>query len=93
MVRKCFPWENKSHFMLIRREYLNLIIDIKSIHERKNGTLNTVVNDLIDERGGIVVFGKSLIKIPKVDTKSNCPLFLRNRKYIGNSFFQRHGIT
>lgn len=33
VIRKRTPWEYEQNFMLVRREYVYLIIFIKSIHE------------------------------------------------------------
>ena len=47
-VGKGPPWENESCLMLIKREYLYLIIVRKSIHESKDDTPSIAFNDLID---------------------------------------------
>ena len=69
-------------FMLVGGKYLNLIVVEKSIHERKNDTFSTIINDLIDVRGRKVVFWTSFVQVPKIDTKPNNSLFISNRNNI-----------
>ena len=57
--------------MLIDGKYLNLIVARKSIHERKDDTSNTIVNDLIDMRGRKVVFWESFVQVSEINTDYN----------------------
>ena len=78
--------------MLTGEKYFNLVIARKAIHEGKNNTSSTVVDNMIDVRGIIVVFGKNIIHIPKINEKYNSSLFLHERINIRYPFSQWHGL-
>jgi hypothetical protein len=44
----------------------------------------TIINNLVDERCGEVVFGTSMIEITRVDADMNSPLFFVNRDGFGD---------
>ena len=66
---------HKIRLMLIRWEYFNLIIAIKSIHESEDDTSGVVIDDLIDVQGGEIVLRKILIQILKINTNPKGTLF------------------
>ena len=57
--------------MLIRSQYLDLIIARKNIHKLKDDTSSIIVDDLIDIWSWIVVFWTRSIEILKIDTNPN----------------------
>ena len=61
--------------MLIKMEYLYLIITRKTIHKLKDNTSGIVIGDLIDIRPKVVVFWTGPIKVSEIDTNPNYTLF------------------
>jgi hypothetical protein len=57
-VCKSSPRKNKCRLVLILRFNLNLIISLKSFHERKYFSSHTLIENLIDERCGGVLSDK-----------------------------------
>ena len=72
--------------MLISVHNFNLIIVREAIHEGKNNASGTVINFLIDIGSGKVVFWKSSVQIPKIDTNPNSTLFFVHKDYVGHPF-------
>ena len=79
--------------MLISWKNFNLIIARKIIHEGKNLTPGTVVNDLINKRSRIIILGTSLINITIINVYSNGSLFLIYKNNIRDPFCQRNQIN
>jgi hypothetical protein len=71
-------------FVLIGRVNLNLVIARESVHERKSLVAGAVIDNLIDERHGKVVFGTCIIKIVKVSANTNGALFFVDGYRVGN---------
>ena len=57
---------------------LDLIIAKEPIHEGKILMDDTIINNLVDERGCKVVFGTSMVEIAKVGVDANNALFFVN---------------
>jgi hypothetical protein len=78
--------------MLICRKNIDLIIAGETVHQGEYFTLGTVVNNLVNERGWIIVFGTSFVYIPIIYTNTDRALFLVNRNKIGHPINQSHRI-
>jgi hypothetical protein len=76
-VGKSTPRTNKSHFMLVLRSDIDLIIAGKSIHEGKDLTAGKVIDDLVNERGWKIVLWTSFVDIPIINKNAyTTPLFI-----------------
>jgi hypothetical protein len=92
-IGKSTPRTNKSGFMLILGNNIDLIISRETIHEREYFTSGAVIDNLIDERGRKVVFWTSFVDIPIINAYTNGALFLVNRDKIGNLICESHWIN
>jgi hypothetical protein len=79
--------------MLVLRSDIDLIIAGKSIHEGKDFTTGTVIDDLVNERGWKIVLWTSFVDIPIINTNAYTTTFLINRYGVGNPFCQCHGVN
>jgi len=70
-----------------------LIITREAIHEGEDFAVDIVIDDLVDEWGGIVVLGTNFIYIPVIYAYSNCSLFICDWYDIGHPFNQRDMIN
>jgi hypothetical protein len=78
-IIKSTPWGGKCSFILICWMDLDLIVARETIHERQSLVACTIINNLVNERYGEVVFGTSMIEIEKVNENVNSSLFVVNR--------------
>jgi hypothetical protein len=76
MIRKSTAWGSKSGFILICWMELDFIVAREHIHEGQGLMDDTVIDNLVDERGWEVVFGTSMDEIMKVGVDMNNSLFL-----------------
>ena len=79
--------------MLISMKYVYFIVSRKSVHERENIVFGTIINDLIDIRGRIVVLRKFFVNIPIFDAYYNSTLLLVNWNNIGHTISQGNKIN
>ena len=84
IIRKQSPRTDECDLVLIGWENVDLIITRKSIHKGKNLTPCIIINDLIDERGGIVILRIGSINITIINTNTNLSLLLIHRNNIRN---------
>jgi hypothetical protein len=92
-IGKSTPRTNKSSVMLILGNNVDLIISGETIHEREDFTSGTIIDDLIDKRGGKVVFWTSFVDIPIINRYMNGALFLVNQDKIGKPVCESHRIN
>jgi hypothetical protein len=83
-IIKSTPWGSKSSFILIYWMDLDFIVAGEPIHEGQCLMVKAVINNLVDERGGKVVFGTSMVEIMKVSADANSALFFVNGDGVGN---------
>ena len=93
LIRECSPWTDKRGLVLIRRENVDFIIAIKAVNKGKYFTPHTILNDLIDERGGIIILRTGPIDIMIIKIDTNCSLFLIHRNNVRNPLCQRNWIN
>jgi hypothetical protein len=74
-ICECTPWKNECRFVLVFRFDLNLIVSLKTIHERKGFTTSTFIDYLVDERCWKIIFGTCLVQITEIGTYTNRALF------------------
>ena len=79
--------------MLIDRQYLDLIVDKKSIHKWEDDTPIGFINDLINMWSRKFVLGTSPIQISKIDAYPNSALFLSYMDNIRYPLCQWYGIN
>jgi hypothetical protein len=72
--------------MLVLGFDLNLIVSLKTIHERKYYTTHTFIDNLINKWGWKIVFRESLVQIVEIHTNKNRALFLVDRKWVWHPF-------
>ena len=84
MISKSTPWSSKRGFILICWMDLDLIVAREPIHEGKFLMVDTIIDNLVDERGWKVVFGTSMVEITKVGADTNNAIFFVNRDGVGN---------
>jgi len=70
--------------MLICWMDLDFIIAEEPIHEGQYLVTDTVIDNLVDERGWKVVFGTSMVEIMKVGADTNNAIFFVNKDGVGN---------
>jgi hypothetical protein len=83
-ISKGTPRGSKSGFILICWMYLDLIVAGEPIHKGQCLMADTIIDNLVDERGWKVVFGTSMVEIVKVSADMNSALFLVNGDGVGD---------
>jgi hypothetical protein len=78
--------------VLIHGKNINLIIARETIHQGEDLTSGTFVNDLVNERGGIIFFRTRFIYIPIIYAHVNRSLFIIHWNKIGYPISQSHKI-
>jgi hypothetical protein len=61
MIRKCPPRADENCLVLVKLEYIDLIIDRKSFHKINDDTYGIVIDNLVDKGSWVIVLGTSLI--------------------------------
>jgi hypothetical protein len=82
-VGKSTPWGGKCSFILICWMDLDFIVARETIHEGQSLMACTVIDNLVDERCGEVVFGTSMVEIMKFSADANSALFFVNGDRVG----------
>ena len=70
-----------------------MIVTEKTIHKGEHFTAGTIINNLINGQGRIIVLRTSLIQILIIDTYMDGTLFLGNGRDVRNPFGQRYRIN
>lgn len=70
------PRRCEGGFVPILPSDLNLVVAGESIHEGEYLMACASVNDLVDERGGVVVFGTCFVQVLEIRAYADGPLFL-----------------
>jgi hypothetical protein len=83
-IGKGTPQGGKSGFILTYYMNLDFIVAKEPIHKGQCLMAGTVINNLVDERGWKVVFGKSMVEIAKVCAEVNSALFFVNGDGVGD---------
>jgi hypothetical protein len=81
-VCKRSPRTNKFHLLLVFVFYLNLIISRKFVHKRKHFASDTLVENLIDERCGEVVFRIGHVLVTEIHGYTDGSLLLIYRNEV-----------
>ena len=92
-VGESTPRTNKSRFVLVLRSDIDLIIAGKSIHEGKNFTAGTIIDDLVDERGWKIVLQTSFVDILIINTNAYTTTLFINRYWVRHPLCQCHRIN
>lgn len=79
--------------MLIHRKYINLVVTKKVVHKQINFTPSTVVDELVNERRRIIIFGTSTINVTVVNTNPNSALLLGHRDNIRDPVSERDRVN
>ena len=93
MISESPPRENERGFMLVRWKDIYLIIDQKVIHNGKDNTSNTIINNLVNKMGRVVVLRTSMVKILIIKENTNCALFFPHFNDIRNPFSKRNMVN
>ena len=75
-VGECAPWGCECRFVMVFFSNLDLVLAGKSVHEGEGFMSSACIDDLVDERGGEVVFRTCPIKITEFYANMNGTLFL-----------------
>jgi hypothetical protein len=78
VIRKGTPKGSNRSFILICWVDLNLIVVREPIHKGQCLVVDTMIDNLVDERCWKVVFGTSMVKITKVCADVNSAIFIFN---------------
>lgn len=62
--------------MLVYQENVDMIIAREAIHKGKYLTTGTIINNLVNQRGEIIVLRTSTIYVPIINVHTNYLLFL-----------------
>ena len=92
-VGECAPWGCECRLVMVFFSDLDLVISGKSIHEGEGLMPGACIDDLVDERGGEVVFGTCPIKIMEVYANANGTLFFIHGNRIRNPSGVHNGIN
>jgi hypothetical protein len=84
---------SKSGFVLICWMDLNLIVAKEPIHKGQCLVANTIIDDLVDERGWEVVFGTSMVEITKVCVDANSAMFFVHKDGVRDPQSVRNGVN
>ena len=82
LISECAPWGCEYCLVMVFFLDLDLVIDEKTVHERKYFMSSACIDDLVDERGREVVFGTCPIEITEVCVNMNSNLFFIHRNRI-----------
>lgn len=91
-VGKSAPRTDKGCLMLISRRDINLVVSRKTIHEGIHFAPRTLVNELINKRGGEVILWTGLVNVTIINTDSNSTLLFSHREDIRHPVRERNGI-
>ena len=93
LVGECAPWGCECHFVMVFFPDLYLVVTEKSVHEGEGLMSSACIDDLVDERGGEVVFGTCPSEIAKVCANTNGTLFFIHVNRIRNLSGVCNGIN
>ena len=65
LISECAPWGFEYHLVTVFFLDLDLVVSEKIVHERKGFMSGALIDDLVDERCGEVVFGTCTIEVEK----------------------------
>jgi hypothetical protein len=91
-IGKCTPWGAKCSFILICWVDLDLIVAREPVHEGQSLVACKIIDNLVDERCGEVVFGKIMVEIVKFSTNANSALFFVNEDRVGDPWRVCNGV-
>ena len=74
-ISESTPWTDKGRLVLIGRCDINLVVARKAVHERIYLTPSTLINKLVNERCGVVIFWAGSVNIAIIDIDANSTLF------------------
>jgi len=66
LIRKCAPGTKECGFMLMCWENVGMIIAGESIHKLKYIKIETIISNLFDECGGIIVLRTRIINVLQI---------------------------
>jgi hypothetical protein len=92
-ISKGTPRGSKRGFILICWMYLDLIVAEEPIHKGQCLMADTVINNLVDERGWKFVFGTSMVEIMKFCADVNSALFFFNGDGVGYPRSVHNGVN
>jgi len=75
-VLESTPGEDEGCLILISRCNVDLVVARKTIHERKEFSPSTFINDLINEGSGVVIFWTGAIEITVININVDGALLL-----------------
>jgi len=93
LISKSAPWTDKSGLVLITGGNIDLVIPRETVHKGVHFTSVTLVNELIDEWCGEVIFRTGPIDVMIIDTNSNDTLFFIDRDYVGDPICKWDGVN
>ena len=88
LICKGSPRTNKCSLMLVLRFNLYLIIPKKAVHKGKNLASCTLIQNMINEWCGKVIFRTCPVQVSKVSSYSDGYLLLINQNRVGYPFSQ-----
>jgi len=92
-IRESPPRTYKSHLVLILGSDVNLIVSKKSIHEGEYFSSCTLIDNMVNEGCGEVVFWTSLVQISEIHTNAYGSFLFINGNGIRNPFNERNRIN
>ena len=91
-VHEGTPGENESGLMLVLRHDLDLVIPWKTVHKWEHFASGTLIQNLIHEWCGEVIFWIGLIQVSKFNAHMDSSLLIIYRNVIGYPFSQGNQI-
>ena len=91
-IGKGSPSANEGSLVLIFEFDLDLVISRESVHKGKDFISRTVIQYLINEWHGIIVFRTCLVQIPKISANMNFAILLVNCNRVRNPLCQRDRV-
>ena len=91
-IREGAPRANEGGLMLVFRLDLDLIVPRESIHKGEYFISNEIIQDLINEWCGIVIFRTRFIQILKISIDSYCTFFFVHCNRVRYPFHQGYWI-
>lgn len=92
-ISESTPWTDKGHLMLIGGHDINLVVSRKAIHKRIYLTPSTLINELVNERCGVVIFWAGSINTAIIDTDMNSTLFFIHRDNVRDPICEWDGVN
>ena len=87
-ISESTPRKDKGRLVLISGRDINLVVARKAIHKRIYLTPSMLINELVNERCGVVIFQAGSVDIAIIDTDANSILLFIHRDNVRDPIYE-----